>query len=38
LLIPQRRGFQLFGGLRMAEDAHGACRECPSPLAQPGGN
>ena len=37
-LIPPRGGFQFFAGLRMADDAHGACCGRPQQLAPPGGN
>jgi hypothetical protein len=38
LLIPQRGGFQFFVGLRMADDAHGACHGYPEQPAPPAGN
>ena len=38
LFIPQRGGFQFFGGFRMADDAHGACSGYPGQPSPLGGN
>jgi hypothetical protein len=36
--VPQRPGLQLLVGLRMADDVHGAWRECPGRFPPPDGN
>ena len=36
--VPQRGGGQFRVGFRMADDAHGAGRECREPLPPPDGN